>query len=100
MFSYLTKLYELGALPVIRPGATQKVGFASASVASTAVGGGLVRLVATADCHIVIGTSPTADGTGLFLPGNMPEYFACSTTDQVAVIQDSAAGNLYITSAI
>jgi hypothetical protein len=57
-------------------------------------------LVATADCHIALGTNPTADGTCLFLPGNMPEYFACSTTDQVAVIQDSAAGSLYITPAI
>jgi hypothetical protein len=69
-------------------------------VASTPTGGGIIRLLATTDCHVALGTNPTADGTCLFLPGNMPEYFACATTDQVAVIQDSAAGNLYITPAI
>jgi hypothetical protein len=100
MFTYLTKLYQLGALPVIRPGVTVKVAFGPASAASAVVGAGIVRLVATADCHIVFGTTPTADATCLFLPGNVPEYFACSTGDQVGVIQDSSAGNLYITPAI
>ncbi len=100
MSSYLTKLYELGALPVIRPGATQKVTFGPASAASAPVGGGIARLLATADCHIALGTNPTADATCLFLPGNVPEYFACATTDQVGVIQDSSAGSLYITPAI
>jgi hypothetical protein len=100
MFSYLTKLYELGALPVIRPGVTVKVAIGSASAASAVLGAGIVRLLSTADCHIAFGTNPTADTTCLFLPGNVPEYFACSATDQVAVIQDSAAGNLYITPAI
>jgi hypothetical protein len=100
MFSYLTKLYQLGALPVIRPGVTQKVAFGSTSAASAVIGGGIIRLIATADCHVVFGASPTADGTCLFLPGGMPEYFACSTSDKVAVIQDSAAGNLHITPAI
>ncbi len=100
MFSYLTKLYQLGALPVIRPGVTQKVGFGSTSAASAVVGGGIIRLLSTADCHVAFGSNPTADGTCLFLPANMPEYFACSTGDQVAVIQDTAAGSLYITPAI
>jgi hypothetical protein len=100
MFSYLTKLYQLGALPVIRPGATQKLDFGAASVATAAVGGGVVRLVATADCHIALGSTPTADATCLFLPGNMPEYFACASGDQVAVIQDTTAGSLYVTPAV
>jgi hypothetical protein len=100
VFSYLTKLYELGALPVIRPGVTQKVNFGSTSTASGALGAGVVRLLATADCHIAFGANPTADATCLFLPGNMPEYFACGTSDQVAVIRDSADGALFVTPAI
>jgi hypothetical protein len=100
MFSYLTKLYQLGALPVIRTGTTQKLDFGPASVAGAAVGSGVVRLVATADCHIAFGSGPAADATCLFLPGNMPEYFACASTDHVAVIQDSAPGSLYVTPAV
>jgi hypothetical protein len=100
MFSYLTKLYQLGALPVIQPGVTTKVAIGSASIASPVIGAGLVRIVSTVDCHVVFGTNPTADTTCLFLPASMPEYFACATTDQVGVIQDSAAGNLYITPAV
>ncbi len=100
MFSYLTKLYQLGALPVIRPGVTQKVAFGATSAASAAVGAGIVRLLATADCHVAFGADPTADSTCLFLTANSPEYFACSTADRVAVIQDMAGGSLYITPAI
>jgi hypothetical protein len=100
VFSYITKLYELGALPVIHPGTTVPVAFGATSTATAALGAGLVRLVSTTDCHVAFGTAPTADGTCLFLPANMAEYFACMTTDQLAVIQDSAAGTLYITPAI
>jgi hypothetical protein len=100
MLSYITKLYELGALPVIRPGTTQKVNIGSASTASDVVGSGVVRLLATSDCHVALGADPTAGPTSLFLPANMPEYFGCGTGDKVAVIQDSASGALYVTAAI
>jgi hypothetical protein len=100
MLSYLTKLYQLGALPVIRPGITQKVNIGSASTMSDVLGTGVVRLLATADCHVAFGTAPDADSTCLFLPANMPEYFACGTGDKVAVVQDSANGALYVTPAI
>ncbi len=100
MLNYLTKLYQLGALPVIRPGATQKVTIGSTSTSSTAVSAQVVRLVATADCHIAFGSAATADATSLLLPANMPEYFACDANDRVAVIQDTAGGALYITPAI
>jgi hypothetical protein len=100
MLSYLTKLYQLGALPVVRPGTTQTVNFSSTSAASGTLGGGVVRLLATADCHVVFGANPTADDTCLFLPGNIAEYFACAADDKVAVIRDSADGVLYITPAV
>jgi hypothetical protein len=100
MLNYLTKLYQLGALPVVRPGPTQKVAIGSASTLSTAVGAQVVRLVATADCHIAFGASPTADASSLLLTANLPEYFACESTEAVAVIADSGEGALYITPAL
>jgi hypothetical protein len=100
--NYLSKLYELGSLPVIRPGTTQKVAVGSTSaVSAAAVGGsGVVRLLSTTDCHVAFGSSPVADATCLFLPANTPEYFACYATDLVAAIADSGTGSLYITPAV
>ncbi len=99
MMNYLTRLYQLGALPVIRPGATQKVAVTSASTQSAPADGNVVRLLATVDCHIAFGAAPTSDVNSLFLPANTPEYFACYGTDLVAVISDGADGSLYITPA-
>jgi len=100
MFNYLTKLYQLGSLPVIRPGVTQKITVGAAATASAQTGADVVRLLATTDCHVALGPNPAADATSLFLPANMPEYFACVGTDTVSVIQDAAAGTLYITPAV
>ncbi len=99
MMNYLTRLYQLGALPVVRPGATQKIAVSSTSTPSAAADGNVVRLVATVDCHIAFGSAPVADANSLFLPANTPEYFACYGTDQVAVISDGTDGALYITPA-
>ena len=63
----------------------------------------MVRLVATSDCHVAFGpTSPVAvaDGTCIFLPAGIPEYFVLNPGDKVAVIQDSLAGSLFVTSAV
>jgi hypothetical protein len=99
MMNYLTKLYQLGALPVIRPGSTQKLTIGTTSLRSEAVTGNVARLVATVDCHVEFGPSPTATAASLFLPANTPEYFACYGTDVVAAISDGADGALYITPA-
>ena len=100
MLNYLTKLYQLGALPVIRPGVTQSLAIGPASAASGALGAGVVRLVATSDCHVAIGRpAAPADGGSLFLPADVPEYFACLADDNLTVIQHVAAGTLYITGA-
>ena len=99
--NYLSKLYELGSLPVIRPGTTQKLAVGSTSTATPApVGGSVVRLLSTVDCHILFGPSPVADTTCLFLPASTPEYFACHPADLMAVISDGSSGSVYITPAI
>jgi hypothetical protein len=99
MMNYLTRLYQLGSLPVIRPGTTQSVAFGTTSTQSAPTDGNVVRLLATADCHIAFGAAAVADATCLFLPANTPEYFACYGTDLVAVMGVSESGSLYITPA-
>lgn len=100
MMNYLTRLYQLGALPVVRPGATQKITVnTTTSNQSAAVDGNVVRLLATVDCHIAFGPAAAADANSMFLPANTPEYFACYGTDRVAAIGDGAEGALYITPA-
>lgn len=100
MLNYLTKLYQLGALPVVRPGATTSVAVGAESSQSGPLGSTVVRVVATTDCHVSFGADPAADATSLYLPANMPEYFACSGEEKIAVIRDTADGTLYITPAL
>jgi hypothetical protein len=99
VLNYLTKLYELGALPVIRPGATQTLAVGATSAASNGIGADVVRVIATVDVHLAFGAAPVADATSLFLPANTAEYFACEASDKVAAIQDSVGGTMYITPA-
>lgn len=90
-------------IPAILPGSSQKVALGSASAQSTAINANMVRVVSQGDCHLAFGSNPTAaaDGTCVFLPAGMPEYFVFTAGNKIAVIQDSAAatGNLFITAA-
>ena len=88
------------AFPAVKPGTPQVVAYVGSSVQSAAIGGAVVRVVSTTDCHIVFGGNPTATATSMFLPAKVPEYFICSPTDKAAVIQDTAGGNLSITPAV
>jgi len=59
----------------------------------------VVRVVATTDCFIEItsaGTAAVAD-TGMFLPANSPEYFACPPLAKVSAIQYITAGSIKVT---
>jgi hypothetical protein len=87
-----------GALPCIALGTSSKVAFTT-STQSGALTATVVRLVATQDCHVAFAANPTAvaDGTGTFLPANVPEYFQFTSGQKIAAIQDSAPGNLFIT---
>ncbi len=87
-------------LPAILPGTAITVNIGAASVQSAAVDSTVVRLVATADCHIVFGANPTAGSTDTLLLANQPEYFVFTPGQRIAVIQDSATGTLYITPAV
>lgn len=89
-----------GGFNSIYIGVSQKKAFTATSGQSAAVGAGtsIIRVTATQDCHIVTGLSPTAvaDGTCLFLKSGVIEYVGIEPGHKVAVIRDSADGNLFI----
>lgn len=103
-------LYVDGAKNAVQStgyGASQDVavGATSAQSALLPATTRIIRLCATTNCRIRIGTNPTALATDTFLPANAVEYVRIPATDtttqfRVAVIQVSAGGTLNITIAI
>lgn len=82
-------------------GVSDVVTIGTSSAQSAAFGGDTfeIRVVSDTDCWINIGADPTAAATtdnNLFLPANVVEYFHVSPGQKLAVIQDSAAGNLCV----
>jgi len=58
----------------------------------------VVRIVATTDCFIEIGTSPTAvANTGMYLTALVPEYFSCPGSGKVSAIKVTSDGSIYVT---
>jgi hypothetical protein len=92
---------SINTLPAISVGTCTKVAVSGSSAQSGAITAAVVRLVSSTDCHVKFGSNPTAvaDGTSLFLPAGVPEYFQFGSGDKIAVIQDSTSGNLFITAA-
>ena len=87
-------------LPAILPGTAITVSIGPASVQSATVDSTVVRLLATADCHIVFDANPAAAPNDTLLLANQPEYFVFTPGQRIAVIQDSATGTLYVTPAV
>jgi len=59
-----------------------------------------IRVVGTVASWISFGVSPVAalrSTSSIFLPAGLPEYFWVKQGEQLAVIQDSTGGFLYIT---
>ena len=69
--------------------AAQSAAFGSSTI--------VIRVVANTDCHIAFGSNPTATANSTFIPKGLPEYFKVNSGEKLSVIQDSAAGTLYIT---
>jgi hypothetical protein len=81
-------------------GNTQKVSFTSSSAATANAvtpSVNLIRVTATQDCFLVINSNPTATSSGMFLKAGETEYFRVAEGQKIAAIQDSAAGDLYVT---
>lgn len=87
-------------MPVVKFAASQAVSY-DASVQSTAVSTNVdvIRVVSTTDCHIQIGTNPTATTSSTFLPAGVVEYIGIKGGDKVAAIKRSGgtAGQLFVT---
>lgn len=95
--------YSTDVFEVIKPGVSQQVNIGAASVASTELAQTttVVRLFATIDCFVTVDTDPTAltNGTSMFIPRGIVEYFAVRRRPKIAVIAADASqtGKLYIT---
>lgn len=91
--------YALGACSTVVVGATstQSAALTNASLSSRAKSG-TFRIVADTNCFIAIGVNPTAAvATGIALPARSVEYIDVPAGQKIAVIQETAAGNLNIT---
>lgn len=92
-------------LSPVRPisGKGQNLTLGSASVQSTAIGAytQMVLLSATGNCHVAVGTSPTAVATDMLIKATDPPIAVrVAGGEKIAVIQDgSSTGTLNITEA-
>jgi hypothetical protein len=85
-------------IPCVGIGAAQRVSFdASTQSTATATTTRIVRVVATTDCHIAIGSNPTATTNSTFLPAYSIEYFKIVGGHKVAAIKATTAGVLFVT---
>lgn len=57
----------------------------------------IVRLCATAACHVKLGATPTATASDMYLPANTVMYIEVAPGQKVAAIQNAAAGVLHVT---
>lgn len=84
-----------------RPGITQATAYTSAAAQITnAFSSGLqrVRVMATTDVYLSFtSTSPSSDGTHLYLAGLTPEYFTINPSQKPSAAQVASAGILYVT---
>lgn len=83
-----------------QPGKTQALTTGSAATSSAALGPQTyaVRLVCTAACHVEFGPAPVATASSpLFAPNTFGEVVGVVPGSKVSVIQDTAAGKLYVT---
>jgi|TARA_R100001463_G_scaffold45906_1_gene94427 hypothetical protein len=85
--------YNYGLFPI----KTQKVTSSGSSAATTdgmLAHTQFIRIVASADCHVAFGGSPTATASGMFLPAKDIEIIKIRPGEKVAVI---GSVDLYVT---
>lgn len=101
--TYLAKDRFNHAIQCLLPSTTQTVAISGTSAATSNalnLNTVVIRVVATTNCFIKIGTgTPTATTSDVPLMASVPEYFRVNGNDtiKVAGIQMSASGSLYVT---
>lgn len=104
--TYLAKDRFNHAIQCLSPSTTQTVVISGTSAATANAlnkNTVVIRVVATTNCFITIGTgTPTANTSHMPIIANVPEYFRVNgnQTLKVAGIQISAGGSLYVTEMI
>lgn len=79
--------------------AQQRIAFTGTSGQSAAFITDIITVYATEDCWLRFGSDPTAvanDGDSTFLPATIMRSYRVKRGDKLAVIRDSASGNLHI----
>ena len=85
-------------IQVLSLGNTQVVAFTTATGNSNVFVSNVVRVVSTSDCHIASGNGIVATTSDALFIANVPEYLEIEgPTHRLSIIQNSAAGNVYIT---
>lgn len=85
---------------VFTVGTNQTITTGAASVAMTNPVGSyttVVRLCATAACHIKVAVTPVATTSDPYLPANVFWFIEVAPGQKVAAIQNAAAGVLHVT---
>lgn len=91
------------AVQALKQSTNKVVAISGTSAQSAAFGANttVVRLATTTDCWVLFGSNPTAvaatNAGGSFMGAGSVEYWRVDPATKVAVIQDSAAGNLSVT---
>ena len=77
---------------------SQTVAYTGTAAASSAFGNRtqMIRVRATTDCFISIGTAVTATSSSHFLAANETQDFAVNEGDVVSAIQSAVSGSLYV----
>lgn len=79
-------------------GTCQHIAIGAAHVESAALAAttNSVVLVASSDCHIAYGDAPVATANSMLLPAKVPFRASVLAGKKFSVIQDAAAGTLFI----
>ncbi len=83
-----------------RWGTTQTVAFTSTSTANSTAfvaGTNTIRVIASTQCHVAVGASPTATTASAKLPALVPEYMVVTPGQKIAAIRTTTSGTLYVT---
>ena len=92
-----------GPIPVISLGTVQTVAYTDTSAATSNVIGvtserTVVMILCTTDCHLVLGTSPTATTSLTRLPANTLLWiWVTGGVDKIAFIRATADGTAFVT---
>jgi len=69
----------------------------SAGTIANPVNSIMARVVATTDCYIAVGASPTATTSDVYLPGGVVEVIRLGYGEKVSAIRVSVSGTLHVT---